>query len=140
MELKTVTYTQAKQLKELGFIQDDYRYCYLDGILTSQEEYNEYDCGGPFSVELAEAETISAPELEIAKQQFINRDISIEAICSYSQKVGMCWIFKIYKISTLDMLANNYYEDEKIHKYFKTYDDALSAGIDKAIQIFSNNH
>ena len=70
MELQIVRFDQAKKLKDLGFPQRIYDYLYLDGELTSKEEYDEMDCGGPFSVELSESECLSAPSLELVAKFF----------------------------------------------------------------------
>ena len=133
MELRTVRFDQAKKLKALGFPQRIYDYLYLDGELTSKEEYDEMDCGGPFSVELSDSDCLSAPSLELVakwlreeKNLFIFPDIydthSDTFIVVIRKKFG-------------GKFKESIFLDEYDEVTFPDYDLALSAGIDKAIEI-----
>ena len=133
MELRTVRFDQAKKLKALGFPQRIYDHLYLDGELTSKEDYDEMDCGGPFSVELSESECLSAPSLELIakwlreeKNLFIIPDIydthSDTFIVVSRKKFG-------------GKFKESIFLDEYDEVTFPDYDLALSAGIDKAIEI-----
>lgn len=125
MELRTVRFDQAKKLKDLGFPQRIYDYLYLDGELTSKEEYDEMDCGGPFSVELSESECLSAPSLELVakffrqeKQLFIHIDYDFHD----NKKPYKC---ELCKFNGMTCHVG----------WFNNYDEALSSAIDKCIHI-----
>ena len=133
MELRTVRFDQAKKLKDLGFPQRIYDYLYLDGELTSKEEYDEKDCGGPFSVELSESDCLSAPSLELVakwlreeKNLFIIPDIYDTHSDTFTVVIRKKFGGKFKESILLDE-----YDDVT----FPDYESALSAGIDKAIEI-----
>ena len=133
MELRTVRFDQAKKLKALGFPQRIYDHLYLDGELTSKEDYDEMDCGGPFSVELSESECLSAPSLELVakwlreeKNLFIFPDIYDTHSDTFTVEIRKKFGGKFKECILLDE-----YDDVT----FPDYESALSAGIDKAIEI-----
>lgn len=144
MELDFVSFEQAKALEELGFPQETYDYLYLDGELISREEYYEMDCGGPFSVELFESERLSAPPLEFVAK-WLRSEKNILVLPYLIAFVG------ISNESTPPELKTNifgcqivYYDTYKegneflTLEEFATYEEALSAGIDNAIETLKN--
>lgn len=133
LELDFVSFEQAKALEELGFPQETYDYLYLDGELISKEEYYEMDCGGPFSVELFESDCLSAPSLELVskwlreeKNLFIIPDIYDTHSDTFTVVIRKKFGGKFKESILLDE-----YDDVT----FPSYELALSAGIDKAIEI-----
>lgn len=127
LELDIVSFEQAKILKELGFPQRIYDYLYLDGELTSKEEYDEMDCGGPFSVELSESERLSAAPLEVVATWLRKKEgIFISIWRPTSNR---------YAAQIKDRVPKVWSRDK-----FRSYEDALSAGIDRAIEIIKESH
>ena len=133
MELQIVRFDQAKKLKDLGFPQRIYDYLYLDGELTSKEEYNEMDCGGPFSVELSESECLSAPSLELVAK-FFRQEKNLFIFPDIYDTHSDTFIVVIRK-KFGGKFKESIFLDEYDEVTFPDYDLALSAGIDKAIEI-----
>lgn len=133
MELQTVRFDQAKKLKDLGFPQRIYDYLYLDGELTSKEEYDEMDCGGPFSVELSESECLSAPSLELVAK-FFRQEKNLFIFPDIYDTHSDTFIVVIRK-KFGGKFKESIFLDEYDEVTFPDYDLALSAGIDKAIEI-----
>ena len=136
MELRTVRFDQAKKLKDLGFPQRIYDYLYLDGELTSKEEYDEMDCGGPFSVELSESECLSAPSLELVAK-FFRQEKNLFIFPDIYDTHSDTFIVVIRK-KFGGKFKESIFLDEYDEVTFPDYDLALSAGIDKAIEILEN--
>ena len=133
MELQIVRFDQAKKLKDLGFPQRIYDYLYLDGELTSKEEYDEMDCGGPFSVELSESECLSAPSLELVAK-FFRQEKNLFILPDIYDTHSDTFIVVIRKKFGGEF-KESIFLDEYDEVTFPDYDLALSAGIDKAIEI-----
>lgn len=133
MELQIVRFDQAKKLKDLGFPQRIYDYLYLDGELTSKEEYDEMDCGGPFSVELSESECLSAPSLELVAK-FFRQEKNLFIFPDIYDTHSDTFIVVIRK-KFGGKFKESIFLDEYDEVTFPDYDLALSAGIDKAIEI-----
>lgn len=133
MELQIVRFDQAKKLKDLGFPQRIYDYLYLDGELTSKEEYDEMDCGGPFSVELSESECLSAPSLELVAK-FFRQEKNLFILPDIYDTHSDTFIVVIRK-KFGGKFKESIFLDEYDEVTFPDYDLALSAGIDKAIEI-----
>lgn len=133
MELQIVRFDQAKKLKDLGFPQRIYDYLYLDGELISKEEYDEMDCGGPFSVELSESECLSAPSLELVAK-FFRQEKNLFIFPDIYDTHSDTFIVVIRK-KFGGKFKESIFLDEYDEVTFPDYDLALSAGIDKAIEI-----
>ena len=133
MELQIVRFDQAKKLKDLGFPQRIYDYLYLDGELTSKEDYDEMDCGGPFSVELSESECLSAPSLELVAK-FFRQEKNLFIFPDIYDTHSDTFIVVIRK-KFGGKFKESIFLDEYDEVTFPDYDLALSAGIDKAIEI-----
>ena len=147
LELDFVSFEQAKALEELGFPQKTYDYLYLDGELISREEYYEMDCGGPFSVELSESECLSAPPLEfVAKWLRKEKDIILlpTPMVKWSESEEKYYgpHYESCYTNWNSPLLGTLKEKDKYGNFnpieFATYEEALSAGIDNAIETLKN--
>lgn len=127
MELQLVTFEQAKVLKELGFPQGECWYSYLEnidgeGFLMDKDSY-----------------TYSAPTLElVAKWLREKKEIWINSEY-YPLGHGYCCLYQRYvkEPKSSKVLKSNYttIKDDPRFGVYPTYEEALSAGIDKAIEI-----
>lgn len=125
IKLQLVSFEQAKALEELGLPHLDHEgFCYKkDGTLT-QPIYTGEWCN------------TFAPTLElVAKWLREEKDIYIEP----------CIIVHEYLLKVLIKEYNSYEEEFEVCRiqdkliYYNTYEEALSAGIDKAIEILKKN-
>lgn len=117
MELQKVTFEQAQRLKEIGFPQGGIEKCYIQEdnkiklVYANNELYSSW---------------IVAPSLELAAKWLREeKGLYIEPeYCLLYDKYDYCLLIKEGHITM--------YNDDK---GYKTYEEALSAGIDKAIEI-----
>ena len=125
MELQLVSYEQAKDLKELGFSQDLVYGTFYFETLESIKPIPF--CGMPI-----ENEYIVCPSLEVvAKWLRDEKQMYIDVTFGYKQN-NVVWCATLSNISHIgnSTLANVY--------FYNTYEQALSAGIDKAIEILKS--
>ena len=111
---------QASKLKDLGFPQDMYY-----GVYYYAEEST---CPIPFLGVSLVKNFYVAPSLEqVAKWLRDKKDLWIEISKGGYEKSAHCF------------LGDYIYEDATHIKEFNSYEEALSAGIDKAIEILKKN-
>lgn len=121
MELKLVNFEQAKTLKKLGFPQ---RAITSIGWYSTNGQLSNSSIDVP--LDLLEGES-TAPTLEfVTKWLREEKGLWIEISKGGYEKSAHCFL-------------NDYiYENETNIKEFDSYEEALSAGIDKAIEILKN--
>lgn len=120
-----VTYEQAKALKKLGFDWDTIAF-YLDTVLITKT------INWHTTVNATDLPIISAPTLAQAQKWLRDKDINIEVYCfklalPLPPKLG--WDFCIVDNEDKEMVKKDYTTN------YDTYEKALSAGIDKALEI-----
>lgn len=119
MELQIVTFEQAKCLRELGFPQDtSIQDVYGDGEL--RKCFYPEDCTWYRDI-------VTAPSLELAakwlrEEKLLYLSVQVNEHCTH-------WFWDIIKIRNEEEIT-----DPSIKGYW-SYEEALSAGIDKAIEI-----
>lgn len=122
MELELVNFEQAKALKGLGFPQS-----VLNDSLHNYPYYTDSD-----------GFTYSLPPLELATKWIRDeKEIIIEPCCANINT----YVIKVL-IEQYDDYEEQYYMSNKIPelKYYNTYEEALSAGIDKAIGLLKRKY
>lgn len=116
MELEIVTFEQAKVLKELGFPQN------------VKHNYT-YASDGQFFNMLSQVAVCIAPTLELVAK-WLREEKNIHIDNNFSEHKGKdvydCFVHEI---------GHYIYDDNDMVMYYSTYEEALSAGIDKAIEI-----
>ena len=132
MKLQLVSFEQAKALKDLGFPQL-YEYT-LDNKGNRKLKLAEYlvpyafDEQGNATVDRWNTKTYSCIPLEfVAKWLRDEKNLWIEISKGGYEKSAHCF------------LGDYIYEDATHIKEFNSYEEALSAGIDKAIEILKKN-
>ena len=132
MELQLVTFEQAKALKELGFPDDtSYQacpYCYFGKDLIDIQN-NNVSALNPKWREVKDEDICSAPTLELAAKWL--RDNKNISICP---NIEPCNNFIMYSIKSI-YDTNGNYVGSLGDKLFESYEEALSVGIDKVIEI-----
>lgn len=130
MELQLVSFEQAKALKELGFPQEY--------ISSNQKIYNRK---GELTTQnttfWSYGHEADAPSLELAAKwlrEEKNFFMSIE-FCAIAEETPKYVNFLDY-IKDKKVLFSNYAHNDK-DDYWDSYEEALSAGIDKAIEILT---
>lgn len=131
MELELVNFEQAKTLKELGFPQEVHPWHLYDihtGIL-----HKDYDDSSPLY--LTENDTCMAPTLELAAKWLREeKGIYVTPSLMYYNKPIDGWKHIQFEACVVDWHWNAYLR----YEYYSTYEKALSAGIDKAIEILND--
>lgn len=120
MELQLVNFEQAKVLSELGFPQNSRlieTYYYDDGTLFN-------GCSGDYEDTHNVKETFVAPFLELVAK-WLRDEKNIQLTVRFR---GKKWYY--------DIMSG--YEIFSVGKDEETYEQALSAGIDKAIEILKS--
>lgn len=115
-----VTFEQAVQLKELGFDwQCNYWYHPLETekIIECQTYCNHNSFERPYS----------APTLSQAQKWLREKGIIILVLATSNLETGASYYYYIFKEKSLD--------DIEADAVYSTYEQALSAGIDKAIEL-----
>lgn len=134
MELEFVTFEQAKALKELGFPQE------TEDKINSKHNYyynietNDNEPFAPFIIDTKECNYIRAPKLELAAKWLREvKDFNMH-VRYYSNSDGYVafWIIG-------DDYGSIHRKGDICFPYFDIYEQALSAGIDKAIEYLKNN-
>lgn len=126
MELQLVSYDQAKALKELGFPQDLVYGMFYFEILESINTI--LFCGIPITNKY-----IVCPTLELAAK-WLREDKNIYL---HIKRLFSTSIIKHKDCYCLHYSTKNYDETLYVHE-FDSYEQALSAGIDKAIEILKS--
>lgn len=132
MELQLVTFEQAKVLKELRFPQGwgcETHYC-----LESEGEYG-YQIGNIISANAAYKkvlDVISAPALELVAK-WLREEKSIEIL---PQPYSYNYLEERTSSYTLNMWFGDNFEEYS--EAYDSYEEALSAGIDKALKTLKN--
>lgn len=140
MELQLVSFEQAKALKEVGFPQNIYTsQVYLEktiphDIIAKECGLSDWQCIGGTVISCSSSynkygvDTCRCPTLElVAKWLRDKKNLWIKISKGGYDKSAHCF------------LGDYIYEDATHIKEFATYEDALSAGIDKAIEILKTN-
>ena len=143
-----VNYEQAKALEALGFPQrpildKSFDVCYCtqysegkdSGIILNIGDLTTYNTCNYLS-----ADSIEAPSLELAAKwlrdekniYFVTEPHFLEGRIDYSLTI-VSYIDNKY--SKIDCYFDDYYTPKSLH----SYEEAISAGIDKAIEILKNN-
>lgn len=130
MELQLVNFEQAKALKELGFPQlvNENIHCqYVNGLL----DYCEDACFLEF-----DDNVIYAPTLElVAKWLRDEKNINIMIDNFDGRMAGFSEVSYMYIMSYIKPIKSLH----NCYTMYDTWEQALSAGIDKAIEILKNN-
>lgn len=144
MELKFVNFEQANALKELGFPQDEeIKYVIKDNAWSEYEKYDIGDltCDRGFSVD----EVVSAPTLELVAKWLRDEHKMIIVVgpqyTTTPEDNGFLYTkyFNNDYVWYIDKLETHVGICARADKTYGYYDDALSAGIDKAIEILKEN-
>lgn len=126
MELQLVTFEQAKALKELGFPQG-YDFSNWNNSYYDEDGIEYADCSlyGDYDF------MTSAPTLELASK-WVRENTGIFI------NVGLCvdFQYQVYLQTTLDK-DHNIISSASQHS---SYEEALSAGIDKTIEILKEDN
>lgn len=118
-----VTYEQAQQLKQLGFDWKCYSFYHLDNWCGLSE------CGTRMNHNMFQ-KCISAPTLaQVQKWLREVKNIIVLVTCNLDYKKGHEWYWFIDKDVSI--------EDPK--HFYKTYEQALLVGIDKALEFLKEN-
>lgn len=130
MELQVVTFEQAKALKEMGFPQEiriNGTYYTNEGIKTN-EHHSEDDIVAPSLEEVA---------MWIRKEYYTY--IMIEPLPNPSDKFELQFILNMYMLIVVDSRGwiKSKIDLTEYGYCFNTYDEALSIGIDKIIDMFN---
>lgn len=130
MELQLVSFKQAKALKELGFSQETFFvYDLRSKNITTNINY--------FAIYGEKDHCVFAPTLElVAKWLREEKDIDIIILPRKRRSNSGKYIDKVYDMNFIVEVLNGYIlrGDSK-----PTYEQALSSGINKAIEILKNN-
>lgn len=141
IELNIVSFKQAKELKDLGFPQeydkyhsnvyvledysheDEVQRFYSDTVTVKSGTLSNYPVG------ISETNRCYAPTLELASRWLRDsKDIWIEISRGHYESSAHCFI-------NSKSFSNYLYDDNSRIKDFNSYENALSAGIDKSIEI-----
>lgn len=126
MKLQLVSKEQAVRLRDIDFPQDKHDLGYT--ICNCSDRFNVYKEGTLTENASSMIKKVSAPSLElVAKWLREEKNLWIEISKGGYEKSAHCF------------LGDYIYEDETNIKEFNSYEEALSAGIDKAIGILKKN-
>ena len=144
MKLQLVSFEQALALKELGYSQDDSKFCYPVITVRMQNTYEGY----PYSfspgdiINLLEESANGSYFIGIVSDDDLINAPSLEEVAKWLRDEKNLWIEISkggYEKSAHCFLGDYIYEDATHIKEFNSYEEALSAGIDKAIKILKKN-
>lgn len=133
MELQFVTFEQAQALYELGFPQEtEELYAVCDYCCDDSDDYITYNKGDlieGYCGRFAAKDVISAPSLELAAKWFREEKL-IHIFITHLNADTNWWEYNIETIN------GNFVEHGKM---YKSYDEALSAGIDSIIKLLKKD-
>lgn len=123
-----VTYEQARALKEHGF-DWECNHCYdSDKTIRRRlifENFNEIDT------------KISAPTLSLAQKWLREKEIEVAVFARFDGELRTGqWVWLVRKFST-HLFDTVFSEDGDLN--YDTYEEALSAGIDRALKLLKTN-
>lgn len=135
------TYEQSVALKRLGFKEETTHY-YVN--FKSDGEIKLWSCNPPdnHNSRLSTNEVCSAPRLDQAAAWMREEKIFVGVNCenfpdAYISDMEPCYFPRIINLSGCSVKSkywnDNLYTDEP--KWFTTYEEALSAGIDKVLEL-----
>ncbi len=136
-----VTYEQAVKLKECGFDWDCQTYYTNDYMNDDPEDLSrevKFNYGFSYNQNII-AGCFSAPTMAQAAKWLrdkYNLHVQIESV------IGKRWTYTLVDTAPQSDIGGEYYDripDRDGYQVFDTYESALSAGIDAALNIISNN-
>lgn len=129
-----VTYEQALALKKLGFVEKCLYYYNANAQIVAnerdyQEEVSVKDLYTSYNGEYTSYNRVDAPTLAQAQKWLRKeKDIIVLATCDLDYKNGHSWYW----------LIDVNFEVEDPNRSHNSYEEALSAGIDKCLKLLEN--
>ena len=136
MKEEYVTLSQAKKLKKLGFDWDVNKVYHRLSTFSEWElfpwrsEYNDWNNEGKFH--------LSAPTLSLAQKWLREKGMFLMIDPRYYQGDAVKDVKWCFIVQPLDDISGQY-RSECCGRLFDTYESALSAGIDKALELLTDN-
>lgn len=144
-----VTYEQAVKLRKLGFDWEDTHYYEEDAKLTTHKEYISGNGGYEYELSVENfyysvntnrlyQNVFDAPTLsQAAKWLREKKNLSIEVIAFGDEVIEERILVKkcFWEVGIMNISKNSSFMMDYLHDRFETYEEALSTGIDAALEL-----